>query len=46
MTLLIDNRSNYELSDEMKSVFEKVCMESLVYEEFDYGLRNKPVACK
>ena len=35
MTLLIDNRSNYELSDEMKSVFEKVCMESLVYEEFD-----------
>ena len=35
MTLLIDNRSDYELSEEMTEVFEKVCKESLIYEDFE-----------
>ena len=32
MTLLIDNRSNYELSDEMKAVFEKVVNDEEIHE--------------
>ncbi len=35
MTLLIDNRTDFELTDEIKALFEKVCLESLNYEEFD-----------
>ncbi len=35
MTLLIDNRTDFELTEEMKQVLNKVCLESLEYEEFD-----------
>ena len=35
MTLLIDNRTDFVLTDEMKETFEKVCKESLEYEEFE-----------
>lgn len=35
MTLLIDNRTNFELTDEIKETLEKVCLKSLQYEEFN-----------
>ncbi|MCD8036647.1 MAG: rRNA maturation RNase YbeY [Clostridiales bacterium] len=35
MTLLIDNRTDFELTEEMEQVLNKVCLESLEYEEFD-----------
>ncbi|MDD5945549.1 MAG: rRNA maturation RNase YbeY [Clostridia bacterium] len=35
MTLLTDNRTDFELTEEMQKVLEKVCLESLEYEEFD-----------
>lgn len=35
MTLLIDNRTNFELTDEIKEMLEKVCLKSLQYEEFN-----------
>ena len=35
MTLLIDNRTDFEISDEMVKILEKVCLESLQYEKFD-----------
>ena len=35
MTLLIDNRTNFELTDEIKETLEKVCFKSLQYEEFN-----------
>ena len=35
MTLLIDNRTNFELTDEIKETIEKVCLKSLQYEEFN-----------
>lgn len=35
MTLLIDNRTNFELTDEIKKTLEKVCLKSLQYEEFN-----------
>ena len=35
MTLLIDNRTNFELTDEIKKMLEKVCLKSLQYEEFN-----------
>ena len=35
MTLLIDNRTNFELTDEIKETLEKVCLKSLRYEEFN-----------
>ena len=35
MTLLIDNRTNFELTDEIKETLERVCLKSLQYEEFN-----------
>lgn len=35
MTLLIDNRTNFELTDEIKETLKKVCLKSLQYEEFN-----------
>ncbi|MBD9220089.1 MAG: rRNA maturation RNase YbeY [Clostridiales bacterium] len=35
MTLLIDNRTDFELTDEIKEMLEKVCLKSLQYEEFN-----------
>lgn len=35
MTLLIDNRTDFALTDGLKSLLEKVCNESLNYEEFE-----------
>ena len=35
MTFLIDNRTNFELTDEIKETLEKVCLKSLQYEEFN-----------
>jgi len=35
MTLLVDNRTDFELTDKIKALLEKVCRESLVYEEFE-----------
>ena len=35
MTLLIDNRTNFELTDKIKETLEKVCLKSLQYEEFN-----------
>ena len=35
MTLLIDNRTECEISEELTKVLEKVCLESLQYEEFE-----------
>ena len=35
MTLLTDNRTDFELTEEMQKTLEKVCLESLEYEEFD-----------
>ena len=35
MTLLIDNRTDFELTDEIKETLEKVCLKSLQYEEFN-----------
>ncbi|MEA4971705.1 MAG: rRNA maturation RNase YbeY [Candidatus Metalachnospira sp.] len=35
MTLLIDNRTDFELTDELSALLEKVCLESLEYEEFE-----------
>ena len=35
MTLLIDNRTNFELTDEIKETLEKVCLKSLQYEEYN-----------
>ena len=35
MTLLIDNRTNFELTDEIKEMLERVCLKSLQYEEFN-----------
>ena len=35
MTILIDNRTNFELTDEIKETLEKVCLKSLQYEEFN-----------
>ena len=35
MTLLIDNRTDFELTDEIKKMLEKVCLKSLQYEEFN-----------
>ena len=35
MTLLIDNRTDFELTDEIKEMLERVCLKSLQYEEFN-----------
>lgn len=35
MTLLIDNRTNFNFTDELKALLEKVCLESFKYEEFE-----------
>ncbi len=35
MTLLTDNRTDFELTEEMQAVLENVCLESLEYEEFE-----------
>lgn len=35
MTLLIDNRTDFELTDEIKETLEMVCLKSLQYEEFN-----------
>ena len=35
MTLIIDNRTDFELTDEIKETLEKVCLKSLQYEEFN-----------
>ena len=35
MTHLTDNRTDFELTEEMQKMLEKVCLESLEYEEFD-----------
>lgn len=35
MTLLIDNRTDFELTEEIKEMLEKVCLKSLQYEEFN-----------
>ncbi len=35
MTLLIDNRTDFELTDEIKEMLENVCLKSLQYEEFN-----------
>lgn len=35
MTLLIDNRTDFELTDELNALLERVCLESLEYEEFE-----------
>ena len=35
MTLLIDNRTDFELTDEINEMLEKVCLKSLQYEEFN-----------
>ena len=34
MTLLIDNRTDFDLSDEMQTLLARACKESLDYEEF------------
>ena len=35
MTLLTDNRTDFEISGEIMEAVEKVCLETLKYEEFD-----------
>ena len=40
MTLLIDNRTDFILTDEMEKTLEKVCLESLEYEEFETDCEN------
>ena len=35
MTLLIDNRTDFELTDEIREMLERVCLKSLQYEEFN-----------
>lgn len=35
MTLLIDNRTDFDLSDEMQTLLARACKESLDYEEFE-----------
>lgn len=35
MTLLTDNRTDFEISGEIKEAVEKACLETLKYEEFD-----------
>ena len=35
MTLLIDNRTGFELPEKLRNLLERACNESLRYEEFE-----------